>query len=359
MKLIKKNLLVTAFMLCGCIVVLNAQSFIPDFLNEYSYIGEAYPSDEYLALYSIDNQFNYEETCYQLRSSGEHQIMGEDTPDPGTVPIDDVYCFWIAAAMLCCFRLLFRGKKKTLCLCAFMFFTFKSKRIVLFLSFLPLFSFSNSKYSFSLSVDPNVAYLYGDVAGVNQVSILFDDLKLKHIRYMLGGGIRQKINNRFSHKIGFAYGHFIAGERENTRLSYRGYAYNVRLCQLWWQPELTLLYLRNSGVYLFSGIGISHSSSKLTGSPIRLTDKFKGTETTALMPFGIGYETVLSKRWSLSTEVVCFYYFSDFIDGISTRFSSYNDIVGAVLFSVSYKISKDTGLYSKDRKTEKRYKCDW
>jgi len=352
MNLIKKNLLATTFMLCGNVVVLNAQSFISDFLSEDSYINGAYPVDESLISYSFENHFDYDELYFQLRSSeGIIENMNGDTPDPGTVPIDDIYWFWIAATALYGFKI-FHKKKGEI----------KPKRNVIFLSALvliPLPLFSGNEYSFSLSANPSTAYLYGDVAGINRVSTSFDDLKLKHIRYMLGGGIRHKVNRHFSHKINFAYGHFVADERKNTRLSYRGYAYNTQLCQLWWQPELTLLNIQNNKAYLFTGIGIAHSSSKLTGSPIRPTDRFKSKETAALTPFGVGYETALSERFSLGAEIVCYYYFSDFIDGISTQFSSHNDVVGAVLFSFSYKIFKDNGLYSKKGGARKPYKCGW
>ena len=243
----------------------------------------------------------------------------------------------------------------------------REKRILsfLFLLFFSLqlfaqISFSTREYSVSISATPGAAYLYGDVAGINRVSSTFGDLKFQHIRYMLGGGVRHKVNKIFSHKVGFAYGRFVADEKEDTHLSYRGYAYDVQLYQLWWQPELTLLRTKNSGTYLFSGIGIAHSSSKMTGAPVRPQDRFKGSETAALTPFGIGYEVALSPRFSLSTEVVCYYYYSNFIDGVATEYSRSNDVVGAVLLSFSYKFPNGNDSSSKGGGHYKnRYKCVW
>jgi len=246
------------------------------------------------------------------------------------------------------------------------------RKRVFALLFLPLFSlplfaqpsFSTNKHS-SLSVNisatSGVAYLYGDVAAIKRASSTFEDLRFQHVRYMLGGGIRHKANVFFSHKIGFAYGHFVADEKEDTHLSYRGYAYDVQLYQLWWQPEFTVLRTKNSRIYLFSGIGIVHSFAEMTGEPVRPQDTFKESETAALMPVGIGYEVDLSRRFSLGTEVVCYYYFSNYIDGIATKYSKSNDVAGAILFSFSYKIYDGNGSSSRTGKGlhKSTYKCVW
>jgi hypothetical protein len=230
------------------------------------------------------------------------------------------------------------------------FIMFKNikKRILIFLFSLffslQLFAqmlFSTGEYSLSLTASAGAAYLYGDVAGIERVSSIFTDLKFQDVRYMIGGGVRHTPNKYFSHKLGFAYGYFTANEKEDTRSSNRGYAYKAQLWQLWWQPELTLFRTKNTKTYTYTGIGVVHSSSRMTGAPIRPADTFKGSEVAALMPFGVGYEVALSRRISLGAEVVCYYYFSDFIDGITTPFSRSNDAVGAVLLSFSYKIFKD------------------
>ncbi len=278
----RKLLACTALMLCCSKIVLNAQFSISDFLSEQSYTGGDFPVDESLVTYHIESPFDYGDSPFQLRSSevsSNEENMPNDTPDPGaSVPIGDACLFGIIVSTLYILKIFLKKKKRIRQLRDFTFLVFKSKRTVSFLfilTFFPLLSFSGSEYSFSLTATPGAAYLYGDVAGINRISTSFDDLKPEHIRYILGGGIRHKVNKCFSHKAGFAYGHFVADERKNTRLSYRGYAYSTQLCQLWWQPEFTFLNTKNSGMYLFSGIGIAHSSSKLTGSPIRPADKFK------------------------------------------------------------------------------------
>jgi hypothetical protein len=350
-------------MLCCNLTALNAQHSIPEFLNERSYTGGDFPVDESLVTGQVETLFEHSEPPFQPRSgeaSSYEKSMPDDTPDPGaSVPIDDACLFWIIVSTVYGIKIFFKKRKETLPLRDF---AFKSKRTALFLSILIFFSFpsfSGNDYSFSFTADLGAAYLYGDVAGINRASTAFDDLKPEHIRYMLGGGIRHKINKRFSHKTGFAYGYFVAGERENTRLNYRGYAYTTQIYQLLWQPEFTFLSIQNGRAYLFSGTGIAHSSSKPTGSAVRSTDKFRSTEIAALTLFGSGYEMVLSERFSLGTEIVCYYYFSDFVDGISTKFSTSNDVAVAVLFSFSYRIFKDNGLYAVKRGTEKGYKCDW
>ena len=225
-----------------------------------------------------------------------------------------------------------------------------TKRILIFL-FLPFFSLqlfaqksglSDEYTGVSLVFSPGVAYLYGDVAGSNGFSSTFD-MQPRHTRYMIGGGVRHRLNTALSHKVAFAYGAFTASEKENTRLEFRGYATETQLLQFWWRPEFTVWRPQegNGGLYIYTGIGFASSSSKMTGAPIRPTDRFKPSATAVMWPFGIGYEASLTSRISLGGEIACYYYYSDFIDGIQSVYSTSNDVVGAVLVSLSYNLSNN------------------
>ena len=179
---------------------------------------------------------------------------------------------------------------------------------------------------------------------------------------MLGGGILHRYNETFSHRINFAFGNFTAFDNEGTRLERRGYGYDTQLFQAWWQPEFTLLKnpSRTGGLYLFSGVGLVHSKSNLKGSPLRPYDLVKKTETALLVPLGIGYRAAVSENITLGVEAVAYYYFSDYIDGVSTKWSSDNDAVGAVLLTFSYKIFGGDGEKKPKRvKIKNTFKCSF
>ncbi|MDR1584571.1 MAG: hypothetical protein LBS07_00145 [Prevotellaceae bacterium] len=84
-------------------------------------------------------------------------------------------------------------------------------------------------------------------------------------------------------------------------------------------------------------------NSKITDfkGTIRSGDTYKSGVTAPMLPLGIGYHAKIN-RLSFGAELGIHYAFTDFIDGISTRYSKYNDVLAFLTFTLSYQIF-DTG----------------
>ena len=182
------------------------------------------------------------------------------------------------------------------------------------------------------------AYLFGDVGGTTwQPLIGIEDLKIEYVNYLLSLEFRHYLLRNFGYRLAVQYTN-LSGSDEGSRLAYRGYIFESTVIQASLQLEYVFLNRENYWLYTFSGGGIAHSSSRLTGAPIRSNDSWKPQETAPYVVIGAGIETRLSQRATLGLEINTNYYFSNYMEGIRTLHTANNDVISGIMLTFSYSI---------------------
>lgn len=203
---------------------------------------------------------------------------------------------------------------------------------------------SNSKKSILFSAGP--AYLAGDIGGAKTKPKIGPlDLHLQDTRFMLAVGFRQQFyRTNFGYRALLQYANFV-GDDANSRYAERGHYFQSNVLHFSFQPEYTFYEgtFANSntfGFYVFAGAGVAKVFNKFTYKQGYLGGAELDNGAFAVyLPFGGGYEMQLSSKTKLGFELYSHYYFSDFIDGIKTKGSEYDDISVGLQITLTYQIS--------------------
>lgn len=204
--------------------------------------------------------------------------------------------------------------------------------------------------------------VYGDIGGSADANSLFGlkDIKIDETRFSLSGGIRYKIQKDLALKFNLIYGQGVSNDR-GSKNDDRGYSFKTSIVEPSFQLEyaflsedrkvdISRLYNRRGMVnnftlfsaYGFVGLGGSIFSPKLdlnggTAIPGETVDGYG--KFTVVVPVGLGIKYALDKNWSIGFEFGRRIAFSDYIDGISTRWSKANDTYYFGLLQATYKLN--------------------
>ena len=181
------------------------------------------------------------------------------------------------------------------------------------------------------------SFCFGDVGGSasEQELLGLSDLVFPNIQYMVSIGFRTIFSDRWGAKLSF-FNTPAKSIDKSSRNNDRRFELNARILGLDAQAEYYFWKTNNNSAYLFSGIGVANSQIKFKGDP-RPDDSYKSKVTTPFIPIGIGYNYQLEK-FLLGAELGVKYMFSDYIDGVTTKYSKQNDVISYFTFSVSYRI---------------------
>jgi hypothetical protein len=200
--------------------------------------------------------------------------------------------------------------------------------------------------------------LFGDIGGYsNDKNILgLRDLTLRNTGFNLNSGVKYRITEGISVRIGIASGLFHSSDIGG---SYSARAFEEKT--IFFEPSLTGQYcfiknhkensrlfikgekrffqkiLYSFDLYTFTGFGGLMYKIIPNGELSENTTATNGF--TAVLPLGIGFSFVYSSKINFSAEYGARFTFSDNIDGFSSVHSTANDIYHIVNFIVSYKIN--------------------
>jgi hypothetical protein len=182
-----------------------------------------------------------------------------------------------------------------------------------------------------------VSFCFGDVGGSSSEQELLglNDLVFPNVQYMVSIGFRTMFADRWGAKLSF-FNTPVKSVDRSSRNNDRRFELNARILGLDAQAEYYFWKTMNNSAYLFSGIGVANSQIKFKGDP-RPGDSYKSKVTAPFIPLGIGYNYQLEKIL-LGAELGVKYMFSDYIDGVTTKYSKRNDVISYFTLSVSYRI---------------------
>lgn len=204
--------------------------------------------------------------------------------------------------------------------------------------------------------------IYGDIGGSIDANNLYGlkDIRINETRYSIYGGMRYKLQKDLSVKLNLVYGKGVSSDLK-SRNEVRGYSFQTSLFEPSVQFEYSFLsderktsfsklYSRRGMVnnftilsaYGFAGFGgvFFNPAIDLNGRNSVQGETISGYGKTSLvLPVGLGIKYAIDKNWSLGFELGRRITFSDYLDGISTRWSKANDTYYFGLFQAIYKLN--------------------
>lgn len=202
-------------------------------------------------------------------------------------------------------------------------------------------------------------HLFGDIGGSPEASnlLFIKDFQFKTTRPSINGGIRFKINNRFSAKLSILYG-FANLTDDGARNPERDFSSTTHLLETSAQVEYyfipeerrfrsAAMFNRRGMInnystisaYVFGGMGMTKYWVNVSVPEPRPGDSYEFSgKFIPSFPLGIGAKYVISDKWLLFYEVGGRYTFHDLIDGVSTQYSNHNDVYWFSSLSMSYRI---------------------
>ena len=161
-------------------------------------------------------------------------------------------------------------------------------------------------------------------------------------------GFKVKYPNNFGYKALINYT-TVTGSDGYTEV--RNYSFSTKIWQMSIQGEYTFnlgqLFGHSSSpnsIYLFLGIGMLNSNADLNYSQ-RIDYDYKTNQdneigTSAIIPYGIGYQHDFNNNFVLGVEYNLRYSFSDYLDGFKPPYpdSKSNDVLQGFSLTLSYKL---------------------
>lgn len=206
--------------------------------------------------------------------------------------------------------------------------------------------------------------VYGDIGGTADANNLYGlkDIRINETRYSIYGGFRYRIKQDLAIKFNFIYGKGLSDDLKSKNEG-RGYSFQTTLFEPSTQLEYYFLSEERKGNYskLFSRKGMVNNYATLSAygfgglggvifnPKVDLNGKVPvpGETVTGygkfsvVFPIGLGVKFAIDKSWSFGFEFGRRFVFSDYVDGISTKWSDANDAYYFGLFQLSYKLNTD------------------
>lgn len=208
--------------------------------------------------------------------------------------------------------------------------------------------------------------VFGDIGGSADKNNLYGlkDLKIKETGLSFYAGARYKITYDMAIKLNLIYG-FANGSDIGSRNPGRNFSFTTSFFEPSVQYEyyfisdystnrnVAALYNRRGMIndyktwtaYGFVGVGGLLFNPKLSfnGSDPRpdLNYFSNYSKFTAVIPIGLGVKYVVDRYWSLGFELGRRFTFTDYLDGISSKFSKSNDTYYFGVLHAIYKLETD------------------
>lgn len=205
--------------------------------------------------------------------------------------------------------------------------------------------------------------IYGDIGGTADANNMFGlkDIRINETRYSLYAGARYKIKKDLAFKFNLIYGKGVGDDKDSKNAEHRGYSFTTSIIEPSFQLEYSFLseertvassklYSRRGMVnnftifsaYGFAGLGGVIFNPKLdlhgkTAASVETVDGYG--KFSVVMPIGLGVKYAIDKNWSLGFEFGRRFAFSDYLDGISTKFSKANDTYYFGVLQAVYKLN--------------------
>lgn len=205
------------------------------------------------------------------------------------------------------------------------------------------------------------ANFFGDVGGVPPKENWFGlkDISLFTTRPSIYLGARYKIEQDKAVKLNIIFAWF--NRKDNPNVNYqsiRNYSFNTFVSEQSVQFEYSFinedqrkfsfaLFNRRGMInnfskinfYGFAGLGGLLFIPSLKGNSNSSYETIKTTTGyTVVIPVGLGLKLIYNNKYSFGFEFGGRYALSDYLDGLTTKFSSYNDVYYFGIFNVVYRL---------------------
>jgi hypothetical protein len=198
---------------------------------------------------------------------------------------------------------------------------------------------------------------FGEVGGSSKSGSHFmSDVDLSAARYFITAGIRYKIRERIALKLNLVYGRLYGNDAltKNQPRKERNAKFHTIFYEPSMQAEISILKERLGtrftfkninrfkityvNVYVFVGIGGMYFYPTPTFIAVK-TNKYENYKHFSLVyPIGVGFKYAINRRASLGLEFGQRYTRTDYIDGISDKYSRANDSYYLFNITVTYKL---------------------
>ncbi|MGM0496374.1 MAG: DUF6089 family protein [Bacteroidota bacterium] len=232
--------------------------------------------------------------------------------------------------------------------------------LILILIVLPLLSFSQRWKFQRMEATAGIgsSHFFGDIGGTADENNLLGlkDISVKYTRPNLNFGGRYRITEELNAKANLIFGYLEASD-ENSRNESRNYAFSSSVFEFSGQVEYNIIpekrprtysvmslrdglrtFDRTLNTYVFAGLGGIYFNPKpladLEDSGRFSDDKHFGF----IIPFGVGVKYPLNSKLHVGFELGARWSATDYIDGLTTQYSEYNDVYYFTLLNVILKI---------------------
>jgi len=201
------------------------------------------------------------------------------------------------------------------------------------------------------------SHFFGDIGGYSQDENVLGlkDIITYQTRFNVNTGLRYRIIPSVSARLGFTYALFHAtdemGSNKERGMEATTSAFETALIGEYYflKSKKDNSYLFNTGrkskfnkmiesldIYVFTGIG--GLAYNVNGNDVLESENMPDGGFTAVIPFGIGLNTVVSPDYSLGIELGRRSTFTDYIDGYTSQYSNSNDVYYFLSLTFNYKI---------------------
>lgn len=209
--------------------------------------------------------------------------------------------------------------------------------------------------------------VFGDIGGAADKNNLYGlkDLRIKETGLSFYAGARYKLTYDMAIKLNLIYG-FANGSDAGSINAAREFSYKTSFFEPSVQYEyyfisdynqnrnVSALYNRRGMIndyktitaYGFVGVGGVFFNPKISMNPTKDNhleyNYFSSySKISAVFPIGLGLKYVIDRYWSLGFELGRRFTLTDYLDGLSTKFSKSNDTYYFGVFHAIYKLETD------------------
>ena len=239
---------------------------------------------------------------------------------------------------------------------------------------LVLLTFSLSAYGqkwkltrYELHFGLGTTNVFGDIGGTADANNLFGlkDIRIKETGLSIYAAGRYKLTANQAIKVNLIYGFANGSDVDSKNDVGRGFSYRTSFFEPSVQYEyyfigdytqnrnIKTLYNRDGMIndyktitaYGFLGVGGLFFSPKLSfngNDPSPSMNSFSDySKMSVVIPIGVGVKYVIDRYWSVGFELGRRFTFTDYLDGLSSKYSNSNDTYYFGVFHAIYKLETD------------------
>jgi len=212
-----------------------------------------------------------------------------------------------------------------------------------------------SRYEVIGGIGPSL--FFGEVGGANKNGTHFmSDIDLQAIRYHILVGVRYKLKEKMALKLNLIYGRLHGSDTytESPGRNHRNatfssgifepslqYEYSIfkeKLGTRYTFKNLQRFKFTYVNTYIFLGAGGVLFYPKPELSPVPSNRIKKYSHFNLVIPLGIGFKYAINRRASFGLEFGQRYTSTDYLDGLSDKYSKARDSYSFLTLNVTYKL---------------------